>query len=380
MSNTNISPFSYSNYINPDFGVNKKNSTSVPRNSEKVDSFENTSTPKKQKNIKAAVGAVVVFGSAILGFAVLKKNNKNLKKSFELLFKDDDMKGVSFIKKLKTLFAGDEAIDKLSKKRKPSPSNLDELFEEGINSHRKTEIPDTQVEDILEPQEKFVDLKQPKTVEVESESGQKPLNMPQTDKTKEHIKGDSLTDEQDCNKTFMGTEQTISSNITGEVSDISQNISSKINADGYKTFLSKLVDEKYSSNPTVVKMSNVDIRDFDKAIKSQDVSDMLTYYEKLSSRYERFVVNPDKKEVVLFMDETMPKFERYLLDEYGITVKKVPKGTVFDQTSMKKIDTVRTTKQALDGTVESIYHPGFVDSNGTEIRPLRVNVYQFSQE
>ena len=76
----------------------------------------------------------------------------------------------------------------------------------------------------------------------------------------------------------------------------------------------------------------------------------------------------------------MSAFEKYLADKHGITVRKAAKGDIFDPSVMRKIDTVNTADKALDGTIESIYHSGFLASNGDEHRPLKVNVYEYSQE
>ena len=76
----------------------------------------------------------------------------------------------------------------------------------------------------------------------------------------------------------------------------------------------------------------------------------------------------------------MSAFEKYLGNKHGISVRKASNGDIFDPSIMRKIDTAKTTDKALEGTVESMYHPGFLASNGDELRPLRVNVYEYSQE
>lgn len=335
MSNSGVSPFSYSNYIKPQMRLNKQDSSSVfKNNAEQSDSFESSDKVekknKKNNKIKTAVGAAVVFGAAILSLAVLKKNNKNLRESFNALFKDSDMKGVSFSKKLKTLFAGDEAIDKLSKARKPSTSKLDDILD-GV-----VEPPKQPVEESLKPKEA-------------AGVGEQPLN----NETKPKLKPSENANLQ-----------------TGEFA----------RDEDFSEFLRTFAGKKYSSNQDVQKILDVLSRDFDSASKSPDISNILKYYEKLESRHERFILKPDKKETAGFISEVMSAFEKYLADKHGITVRKAAKGDIFDPSVMRKIDTVNTADKALDGTIESMYHPGFLASNGDELRPLKVNVYEYSQE
>lgn len=342
MSNSSVSPLSYSNYINPQMMVNKQDSSSVVKNnSEQSDSFEFSDKiekkNKKNNKIKTAIGAAVVFGSAILSLAVLKKNNKNLMESFNALFKDSDMKGVSFSKKLKTLFAGDEAIEKLSKARKASTSKLDEILD-GV-----VEPPKKPVEESLKTKDIVSETKEAAGV------GEQPLN----NETKPKLKPSENANLQ-----------------TGEFA----------RDEDFSEFVKKLAGKRYSSNQDVQKILDVSTRDFDKARKSGDVSDFLTYYEKLASRHERFIRKPDKKETADFISEVMSAFEKYLGNKHGISVRKASNGDIFDPSIMRKIDTAKTTDKALEGTVESMYHPGFLASNGDELRPLRVNVYEYSQE
>ena len=340
MSNSSVSPFSYSNYINPQMMVNKQDSSSVVKNnSEQSDSFESSDKiekkNKKNNKIKTAIGAAVVFGSAILSLAVLKKNNKNLRESFNALFKDSDMKGVSFSKKLKTLFAGDEAIEKLSKARKPSTSKLDDILD-GV-----VEPPKKPVEESLKTKDIVSETKEAAGV------GEQPLN----NETKPKLKPSENANLQ-----------------TGEFA----------RDEDFSEFVKNLAGKRYSSNQDVQKILDVSTRDFDKARKSGDVSDFLTYYEKLASRHERFIRKPDKKETADFISEVMSAFEKYLGNKHGISVRKASNGDIFDPSIMRKIDTAKTTDKALEGTVESMYHPGFLASNGDELRPLRVNVYEYS--
>ena len=342
MSNSGVSPFSYSNYIKPQMRLNKQDSSSVfKNNAEQSDSFESSDKVekknKKNNKIKTAVGAAVVFGAAILSLAVLKKNNKNLGESFNALFKDNDMKGVSFSRKLKTLFAGDEAIDKLSKARKPSTSKLDDILD-GV-----VEPPKQPVEESLKPKDIVSETKEAAGV------GEQPLN----NETKPKLKPSENANLQ-----------------TGEFA----------RDEDFSEFVKKLAGKRYSSNQDVQKILDVSTRDFDKARKSGDVSDFLTYYEKLASRHERFIRKPDKKETADFISEVMSAFEKYLGNKHGISVRKASNGDIFDPSIMRKIDTAKTTDKALEGTVESMYHPGFLASNGDELRPLRVNVYEYSQE
>lgn len=342
MSNSSVSPLSYSNYINPQMMVNKQDSSSVVKNnSEQSDSFESSDKiekkNKKNNKIKTAIGVAVVFGAAILSLAVLKKNNKNLRESFNALFKDSDMKGVSFSKKLKTLFAGDEAIEKLSKARKPSTSKLDDILD-GV-----VEPPKKPVEESLKTKDIVSETKEAAGV------GEQPLN----NETKPKLKPSENANLQ-----------------TGEFA----------RDEDFSEFVKKLAGKRYSSNQDVQKILDVSTRDFDKARKSGDVSDFLTYYEKLASRHERFIRKPDKKETADFISEVMSAFEKYLGNKHGISVRKASNGDIFDPSIMRKIDTVKTTDKALEGTVESMYHPGFLASNGDELRPLRVNVYEYSQE
>ena len=342
MSNSGVSPFSYSNYIKPQMRLNKQDSSSVfKNNAEQSDSFESSDKVekknKKNNKIKTAVGAAVVFGAAILSLAVLKKNNKNLGESFNALFKDNDMKGVSFSKKLKTLFAGDEAIDKLSKARKPSTSKLDDILD-GV-----VEPPKQPVEESLKPKDIVSETKEAAGV------GEQPLN----NETKPKLKPSENANLQ-----------------TGEFA----------RDEDFSEFLRTLAGKKYSSNQDVQKILDVLSRDFDSASKSPDISNILKYYEKLESRHERFILKPDKKETAGFISEVMSAFEKYLADKHGITVRKSAKGDIFDPSVMRKIDTVNTADKALDGTIESIYHSGFLASNGDELRPLKVNVYEYSQE
>ena len=342
MSNSSVSPLSYSNYINPQMMVNKQDSSSVVKNnSEQSDSFESSDKiekkNKKNNKIKTAIGAAVVFGAAILSLAVLKKNNKNLRESFNALFKDSDMKGVSFSKKLKTLFAGDEAIEKLSKARKPSTSKLDDILD-GV-----VEPPTKPVEESLKTKDIVSETKAAAGV------GEQPLN----NETKPKLKPSENANLQ-----------------TGEFA----------RDEDFSEFVKKLAGKRYSSNQDVQKILDVSTRDFDKARKSGDVSDFLTYYEKLASRHERFIRKPDKKETADFISEVMSAFEKYLGNKHGISVRKASNGDIFDPSIMRKIDTVKTTDKALEGTVESMYHPGFLASNGDELRPLRVNVYEYFQE
>lgn len=341
MSNSGVSPFSYSNYIKPQMRLNKQDSSSVfKNNAEQSDSFESSDKVekknKKNNKIKTAVGAAVVFGAAILSLAVLKKNNKNLGESFNALFKDNDMKGVSFSKKLKTLFAGDEAIDKLSKARKPSTSKLDDILD-GV-----VEPPKQPVEESLKPKDIVSETKETAGV------GEQPLN----NETKPKLKPSENANLQ-----------------TGEFA----------RDEDFSEFLRTLAGKKYSSNQDVQKILDVLSRDFDSASKSPDISNILKYYEKLESRHERFILKPDKKETAGFISEVMSAFEKYLADKHGITVRKAAKGDIFDPSVMRKIDTVNTADKALDGTIESIYHSGFLASNGDELRPLKVNVYEYSQ-
>ena len=341
MSNSGVSPFSYSNYIKPQMRLNKQDSSSVfKNNAEQSDSFESSDKVekknKKNNKIKTAVGAAVVFGAAILSLAVLKKNNKNLGESFNALFKDNDMKGVSFSRKLKTLFAGDEAIDKLSKARKPSTSKLDDILD-GV-----VEPPKQPVEESLKPKDIVSETKETAGV------GEQPLN----NETKPKLKPSENANLQ-----------------TGEFA----------RDEDFSEFLRTLAGKKYSSNQDVQKILDVLSRDFDSASKSPDISNILKYYEKLESRHERFILKPDKKETAGFISEVMSAFEKYLADKHGITVRKAAKGDIFDPSVMRKIDTVNTADKALDGTIESIYHSGFLASNGDELRPLKVNVYEYSQ-
>lgn len=341
LSNSGVSPFSYSNYIKPQMRINKQDSSSVfKNNAEQSDSFESSDKVekknKKNNKIKTAVGAAVVFGAAILSLAVLKKNNKNLGESFNALFKDNDMKGVSFSKKLKTLFAGDEAIDKLSKARKPSTSKLDDILD-GV-----VEPPKQPVEESLKPKDIVSETKETAGV------GEQPLN----NETKPKLKPSENANLQ-----------------TGEFA----------RDEDFSEFLRTLAGKKYSSNQDVQKILDVLSRDFDSASKSPDISNILKYYEKLESRHERFILKPDKKETAGFISEVMSAFEKYLADKHGITVRKAAKGDIFDPSVMRKIDTVNTADKALDGTIESIYHSGFLASNGDELRPLKVNVYEYSQ-
>ena len=341
MSNSGVSPFSYSNYIKPQMRLNKQDSSSVFKNNdEQSDSFESSDKVekknKKNNKIKTAVGAAVVFGAAILSLAVLKKNNKNLGESFNALFKDNDMKGVSFSRKLKTLFAGDEAIDKLSKARKPSTSKLDDILD-GV-----VEPPKQPVEESLKPKDIVSETKETAGV------GEQPLN----NETKPKLKPSENANLQ-----------------TGEFA----------RDEDFSEFLRTLAGKKYSSNQDVQKILDVLSRDFDSASKSPDISNILKYYEKLESRHERFILKPDKKETAGFISEVMSAFEKYLADKHGITVRKAAKGDIFDPSVMRKIDTVNTADKALDGTIESIYHSGFLASNGDELRPLKVNVYEYSQ-
>ena len=341
MSNSGVSPFSYSNYIKPQMRLNKQDSSSVfKNNAEQSDSFESSDKVekknKKNNKIKTAVGAAVVFGAAILSLAVLKKNNKNLGESFNALFKDNDMKGVSFSRKLKTLFAGDEAIDKLSKARKPSTSKLDDILD-GV-----VEPPKQPVEESLKPKDIVSKTKETAGV------GEQPLN----NETKPKLKPSENANLQ-----------------TGEFAM----------DEDFSEFLRTLAGKKYSSNQDVQKILDVLSRDFDSASKSPDISNILKYYEKLESRHERFILKPDKKETAGFISEVMSAFEKYLADKHGITVRKAAKGDIFDPSVMRKIDTVNTADKALDGTIESIYHSGFLASNGDELRPLKVNVYEYSQ-
>ena len=342
MLNSSVSPLSYSNYINPQMTVNKQDSSSVVKNnSEQSDSFEFSDKiekkNKKNNKIKTAIGAAVVFGAAILSLAMLKKNNKNLRESFNALFKDSDMKGVSFSKKLKTLFAGDEAIEKLSKARKPSTSKLDDILD-GV-----VEPPKKPVEESLKTKDIVSETKEAAGV------GEQPLN----NETKPKLKPSENANLQ-----------------TGEFA----------RDEDFSEFVKKLAGKRYSSNQDVQKILDVSTRDFDKARKSGDVSDFLTYYEKLASRHERFIRKPDKKETADFISEVMSAFEKYLGNKHGISVRKASNGDIFDPSIMRKIDTAKTTDKALEGTVESMYHPGFLASNGDELRPLRVNVYEYSQE
>ena len=342
MLNSSVSPLSYSNYINPQMMVNKQDSSSVVKNnSEQSDSFESSDKiekkNKKNNKIKTAIGAAVVFGAAILSLAMLKKNNKNLMESFNALFKDSDMKGVSFSKKLKTLFAGDEAIEKLSKARKPSTSKLDDILD-GV-----VEPPKKPVEESLKTKDIVSETKEAAGV------GEQPLN----NETKPKLKPSENANLQ-----------------TGEFA----------RDEDFSEFVKKLAGKRYSSNQDVQKILDVSTRDFDKARKSGDVSDFLTYYEKLASRHERFIRKPDKKETADFISEVMSAFEKYLGNKHGISVRKASNGDIFDPSIMRKIDTAKTTDKALEGTVESMYHPGFLASNGDELRPLRVNVYEYSQE
>ena len=342
MSNSGVSPFSYSNYIKPQMRLNKQDSSSVfKNNAEQSDSFESSDKVekknKKNNKIKTAVGAAVVFGAAILSLAVLKKNNKNLGESFNALFKDNDMKGVSFSRKLKTLFAGDEAIDKLSKARKPSTSKLDDILD-GV-----VEPPKKPVEESLKTKDIVSETKEAAGV------GEQPLNNETKPKLKPSENANLQTGEFACDEDFS-------------------------------EFVKKLAGKRYSSNQDVQKILDVSTRDFDKARKSGDVSDFLTYYEKLASRHERFIRKPDKKETADFISEVMSAFEKYLGNKHGISVRKASNGDIFDPSIMRKIDTAKTTDKALEGTVESMYHPGFLASNGDELRPLRVNVYEYSQE
>lgn len=341
LSNSGVSPFSYSNYIKPQMRLNKQDSSSVfKNNAEQSDSFESSDKVekknKKNNKIKTAVGAAVVFGAAILSLAVLKKNNKNLGESFNALFKDNDMKGVSFSRKLKTLFAGDEAIDKLSKARKPSTSKLDDILD-GV-----VEPPKQPVEESLKPKDIVSETKETAGV------GEQPLN----NETKPKLKPSENANLQ-----------------TGEFA----------RDEDFSEFLRTLAGKKYSSNQDVQKILDVLSRDFDSASKSPDISNILKYYEKLESRHERFILKPDKKETAGFISEVMSAFEKYLADKHGITVRKAAKGDIFDPSVMRKIDTVNTADKALDGTIESIYHSGFLASNGDELRPLKVNVYEYSQ-
>lgn len=321
--------------------LNKQDSSSVfKNNAEQSDSFESSDKVekknKKNNKIKTAVGAAVVFGAAILSLAVLKKNNKNLGESFNALFKDNDMKGVSFSRKLKTLFAGDEAIDKLSKARKPSTSKLDDILD-GV-----VEPPKQPVEESLKPKDIVSKTKETAGV------GEQPLN----NETKPKLKPSENANLQ-----------------TGEFAM----------DEDFSEFLRTLAGKKYSSNQDVQKILDVLSRDFDSASKSPDISNILKYYEKLESRHERFILKPDKKETAGFISEVMSAFEKYLADKHGITVRKAAKGDIFDPSVMRKIDTVNTADKALDGTIESIYHSGFLASNGDELRPLKVNVYEYSQ-
>lgn len=347
MSNSSVSPLSYSNYINPQMMVNKQDSSSVVKNnSEQSDSFEFSDKiekkNKKNNKIKTAIGVAVVFGSAILSLAMLKKNNKNLMESFNALFKDSDMKGVSFSKKLKTLFAGDEAIEKLSKARKASTSKLDEILDGVVDTKKKPneEIP-------LSGDEQPVMTKH---AGEETMAVAEPL---------QETKG-AMTFEGN------GKERIPSGEFACD--------------EDFSEFVKKLAGKRYSSNQDVQKILDVSTRDFDKARKSGDVSDFLTYYEKLASRHERFIRKPDKKETADFISEVMSAFEKYLGNKHGISVRKASNGDIFDPSIMRKIDTAKTTDKALEGMVESMYHPGFLASNGDELRPLRVNVYEYSQE
>ena len=247
------------------------------------------------------------------------------------------MKGVSFSKKLKTLFAGDEAIEKLSKARKPSTSKLDDILD-GV-----VEPPKKPVEESLKTKDIVSETKEAAGV------GEQPLN----NETKPKLKPSE-------NANFQ----------TGEFA----------RDEDFSEFVKKLAGKRYSSNQDVQKIFDVLTRDFDKARKSGDVSDFLTYYEKLASRHERFIRKPDKKETADFISEVMSAFEKYLGNKHGISVRKASNGDIFDPSIMRKIDTVKTTDKALEGTVESMYHPGFLASNGDELRPLRVNVYEYFQE
>ena len=246
------------------------------------------------------------------------------------------MKGVSFSRKLKTLFAGDEAIDKLSKARKPSTSKLDDILD-GV-----VEPPKQPVEESLKPKDIVSETKEAAGV------GEQPLN----NETKPKLKPSENANLQ-----------------TGEFA----------RDEDFSEFLRTLAGKKYSSNQDVQKILDVLSRDFDSASKSPDISNILKYYEKLESRHERFILKPDKKETAGFISEVMSAFEKYLTDKHGITVRKSAKGDIFDPSVMRKIDTVNTADKALDGTIESIYHSGFLASNGDELRPLRVNVYEYSQ-
>ena len=347
MLTNSINPFSYSNYINPYFRIDKSFNTIRKSEELKAPLKEN----KKNCRIKVAISATIILGTVILGMVILKKNNKNLKKSFNTLFKDSNMKDVSFAKRLKTFFAGDEAIDRLTRTKNHSSSNFYEYFNDryndGMNGIYRNREPE-----IRKKQQSCVNLHDVES-KVESHS----------------ISGEQLT------------KNKVDPLIVSESNIVPSSMSESLNNDEYFShFIKKLAHERYELNPDIQKIQDILTRDFDNALKSQDIANLLTYYEKLVSRKERFILNPEKKDLSDFLVDIMSAFERYLKDKHGIFVKKACRGDIFDPSIMKKIDTIKTVDQALDGIIESMYHPGFINSKGKEIRPLRVNVYKFGQE